>query len=284
MIVLPSGTSGGSMPYRHAWLFIVALIAATVFGFWRTYFGILSTAPVGFHVHGVTAALWMLLLLAQSYTPHRGQIALHRVMGRATFVALPLFAAGSMGVVHSMAAGTFGGDPFYALWGTRLAFIDLLAFGAVLYAAGMALRHRRNVRLHAGYMLSTALFLVSPVLGRVINRTVPGLTIHGPQDFHLFGWGVQLANLIAGIIALWLWRRDPRTGRPWAAALAVIVAQIIGFETVGASDAWRAIFAVLGMQPLAAMMAFGLAAGAAAMFVGWTAVGRGRGNIRPARA
>ena len=81
------------MPYRYAPAFIVAMIAATIFAFWRSYFGILSTAPLGFHAHGITASLWMLLLLAQSWTPHRGQMAVHRAMGRATFVVLPLFAA-----------------------------------------------------------------------------------------------------------------------------------------------------------------------------------------------
>lgn len=259
------------MPYRRAWLFIVALIGATIFAFWRSYFGKLATAPAGFHVHGVTASLWMLLLLAQSWTPHHGRIAIHRLLGRATFVAVPLFAAGAMGVVHSMAASTIGGDPFYALWGAPLAFLDLLALGAVLYAAGMALRHRRNVRLHAGYMLSTALPLVSPVLGRVFNSTVPGLVIHGPQDFPLFGAGVQLANLVAGIVAVWLWRRDPRIGRPWIVALGVIVAQTIGFQTVAASDAWRWVFTLLGRQPLAVPIVFGLTAGAATVLVGWNA-------------
>jgi hypothetical protein len=262
---------GGNMPYRHAWLFIVALIAATVFAFWRSYFGILSTSSAGFHAHGVTATLWMLLLLAQSWTPHHGQIALHRILGRATFVATPLFAAGAMGVLHSMAAGTVGGNPFYALWGAKLGLLDVLAFGAVLYATGMALRHRRNARLHAGYMLSTALPLVSPVLGRVFNQTVPGLVIHGPQDFPVFGAGVQLANLVAGLIALWLWRRDPRVGAPWAVALGVIVVQAVAFETLAASPAWHAAFATLATPPLAALMAFGLAVGAATVAVGWNA-------------
>lgn len=258
------------MPYRYAWLFILTLIAATVFAFWRSYFEVVSAAPTGFHVHGVTATLWMLLLLAQSLTPHRGQIGLHRLLGRATFVAVPLFAAGAMGVIHSMAMGTQNGDPFYALWGARLGFIDLLAFGAVLYAASMALRHRRNVRLHAGYMLSTALPLVSPVLGRVVNRTVPGLIIHGPADFPVFGSGVQVANLIAGFFALWLWKRDAKFGRPWAVALGVIIAQIVAFETFAVSDAWYTAFLGVGTQPLAGLGAFGLIAGAVAVWIGWT--------------
>ena len=259
------------MPYRHAWLFILALIAATAFAFWRSYFSILSVSPLGFHIHGVTATLWMLLLLAQSWTPHRGQMAVHRLMGRATFVATPLFAAGAMAVLHSMAAGTIGGNPFYALWGVKLSVLDVLAFSAVLYATAMALRHRRNVRLHAGYMLSTALPLVSPVLGRVFNQTVPGMIIHGPQDFPVFGLGVQLANAAAGLIALWLWRRDPRHGQPWLVALGVVLVQIVGFEVIPAGEPWRTVFGALAAPPLALLLALGLAIGAGVVAIGWTA-------------
>jgi hypothetical protein len=270
---------GGRMPYRHAWLFVATLIAATAFAFWHSYFAILARAPLGFHIHGVTASLWMLLLLVQSWTAHHARVATHRAVGRATFVAAPLFAAGSMAVLHSMAAGTAGGDPFYDLWGARLAWIDWLALLAVLYAVAMALHHRRNVRLHAGYMLSTALPLVSPVFGRVINQTVPGLIVSGPQDFPIFGMGAQLGNVPAAIIALWLWRRDPRFGRPWAIALAVIVAQTIGFETWAAGARWRGLFTTLGTQPLPALLAFGLAGGAVTVWWGWTAP---TGKPRPA--
>lgn len=269
------------MPYRHAWLFIVALIAATVFAFWRSYFDVLSSAPAGFHIHGVTATLWMLLLLAQSWTPHRGQMAAHRYVGRLTFVATPLFAAGAMGVLHSMAVSTRDGNPFYALWGVKLSVLDALAFGAVLYAVGMALRHRQNVRLHARYMLSTALPLVSPVLGRVFNQTVPGLIIRGPQDFPVFGGGVQLANLVAGLVALWLWRRDPRHGRPWAVALGVIVVQMIGFQAMSATGPGRAAFEGLGGAPLAVMLGLGLLMGGATVALGWNQVSGRRTPERP---
>jgi len=45
------------MPYRRAWLFFLALIAATLLGFWRSYFSVLATSPAGFHIHGMTASL-----------------------------------------------------------------------------------------------------------------------------------------------------------------------------------------------------------------------------------
>lgn len=271
------------MPYRNAGLFIAILIAATVFVFWPRYFGVFATAPAGSHLHGLTASLWMLLLLAQSWTPHSGQMALHRRVGKTSFIAVPLFAAGSMAVIHSMSIATSAGDPFYALWGAKLAFVDLLAFAAVLYGAGMALRHRRQVRLHAGYMLSTALPLLAPVLGRLINDTVPGLIVRGPQDFPVFGLGQQLANLTAAVVALWLWRRDPRFGRPWAIALAVIAVQIISFQLVPATARWYGLFLAIGTLSLPALIVAGLAAGAATIAAGWfLPAQRGSpGNVQP---
>lgn len=225
----------------------------------------------------------MLVLLAQSWTVDRRQFGAHRIVGRATFIAIPLFGAGAMGVIHSMATSTVGGDPFYALWGARLGLLDLLAYGAVLYAAGMALRHRRNMRLHAGYMLSTALPLVSPVLGRVFNQTVPGLVIRGPQDFPLFGSAVQLANFVAGGIALWLWWRNRSAGRPWAVAFGVVVAQIVGFETLATGSVWRGVFMAIGSLPLAVVLGVGLIAGVVTVLVGWN-THPGRRAAQPATA
>ncbi|WP_326523414.1 hypothetical protein [Sphingomonas sp.] len=271
------------MPYRHAWLFIAALIGATIFAFWRSYFGRLGDSPVGFHIHGITASFWMSLLLTQSWTPHHGHLAVHRSLGLATFAAVPLFAAGSMGVIHSMAIATIAGNPFYALWGGPLAFIDALAFGGFLYAVAMALRHRRNVRLHAGYMLSTSLMLVSPVLGRVFNQTVPGMIVRGPPDFPVFGISAQAGNLTAAIIALWLWRRDPRFGRPWAIAFGICVVQTAGFEAVDKVPPWQAAFLTLGAVPLSVMLAVGLTIGIVAVAIGWAGGMRPRGAV-PVRA
>ena len=95
----------------------------------------------------------MLLLLAQSWSAGYRQMAFHRKLGLATFVAMPLFAAGSMGVIRSMAFGTAHGDPFYPLWGAPLAGFEMMsltgagraAYGALgnlplaaLLAAGLA--------------------------------------------------------------------------------------------------------------------------------------------------
>ncbi len=46
-----------------------------------------------------------------------------------------------------------------------------------------ALKYRRKVWLHSGYMLATPLILFESPLSRVFGAWMPGLTIRGPQDF-----------------------------------------------------------------------------------------------------
>ncbi|MHA6722784.1 hypothetical protein [Sphingomonas sp. RS2018] len=267
------------MPYRHAWMFVVALFALAIVAFWRSYFGVFATAPTGFHIHGITAAIWMLLLLAQSATGGSGRLAIHRSLGLATFVAVPLFAAGAAGVIHSMAASTVGGNPFYALWGAGLAVFDLLAFAAFLAATGLALRHRRSVWLHAGYMMSTGLLLVSPALGRFLNQFMPGLLIRGPADFGLFRYGMHLSNAIVVGIAVWAYRRNPRYGRPWAIVGALTIVQSIGFELLGAMPAWRVAFESIARLPLAAVLVAGATLGVVVTWLGWTAGTKKRATV-----
>ena len=176
----------------------------------------------------------MLLLAAQSWSIDRGDRARHRSLGLAIFALVPLFFAGGAGVEHSMAVATGSGqDPFYNIWGPSLGAYDLVAsLGFVAFTA-MALRDRRRVARHAAWLLATPLLLVGPVLSRVYPRFIPGLAMHGPQDFGLFRWGIHLGGLTAIAIALWLWSRHRRDGRPWLAVAAINLVQLFLFETLG---------------------------------------------------
>ena len=56
------------MPYRHAWIWCLAIIALTAVAFWPGYFSQLREAKVTSHVHAVTATLWVLLVAAHRWT------------------------------------------------------------------------------------------------------------------------------------------------------------------------------------------------------------------------
>ena len=139
-----------------------------------------------------------------------------------------------------MAVATGSGqDPFYNVWGSSLGIYDLVASLGFVALSTMALRDRRRVARHAAWLLATPLLLIGPVLSRVYPRFIPGLAMHGPQDFGLFRWGIHLGGLTAIAIAIWLWSRHRVDGWPWLAVAAINLVQLILFERSASSPPGR---------------------------------------------
>lgn len=258
------------MPFKRAHYFVILLIVATGFAFWSSYLGKLSSAPAAWHLHGVSAGLWMALLAIQSWSATTRRFALHGAAGKASLALFPIFFAGGWGVVWTMAKAT-PGDIFYEIYGARLGTLDISANFAVGWLYYVALRDRRNVQLHARAMLATPIFLISPILGRLFDHFMPGLIMAGPQDFYLFAYSTHLANLVALLLALWLYRQAPRHGSAFLFTAIIIGIQSILFETLGRRAAWRALFVGIGSLPELPWLLLWLAVGAAIAWFGWTA-------------
>ncbi len=56
------------MPYPRAYIYVFVLLLLTFPAFWLNYYSQLADVPWQFHLHGVSATLWMLLLIWQSWT------------------------------------------------------------------------------------------------------------------------------------------------------------------------------------------------------------------------
>ena len=259
------------MPFRYAPQAIAGLIVLTVVGFWPGYFSVLGTAPWGYHFHGITASLWLILLAFQSWSAQQRRFALHRAYGIASLALFPLFLAGGLAVVLTMAASTAAGSPFYQVYGARLGTMDInsvVLLGILYYGA---LADRRRVQLHARWLLATPLPLIMPIIGRVINDWVPGLVMHGPQDFPLFAWGVRLSGGIALALTAWLYATAPRRGKPFLIAGAALLLQSVAFETIGRTTWWGAAFRALAALPIAPMLLAATVVGLAIDWFGWQA-------------
>lgn len=255
------------MPYRHAHWYLLALFPLAGLAFWPNYVSKLATSSAAFHLHGVTASLWIALVAFQSWSIHHRRNALHRQLGLASFALFPFFVTGGLLIVQSIAAKfATAADPFSAMYGARLASMDMLSTLTILYLFAMALRQRRKVQLHARYMIAPILFLLSPIFGRL-----PPLLPIGEPSLERFASVVQLANLLAFAIAAFLYLKAPRHGRPFLVVGAVIVAQSLSFVTLGRTAVWeQAIGAIAGL-PVSALVAIGFAASAAAIWAGWAA-------------
>jgi hypothetical protein len=263
------------MPYRHAHWYILSLFPLAALAFWPGYLSQFSTAAAEFHAHGVTASLWLLLLIAQSWTIHHDGRALHRTVGLASLVLFPLFLVGGTGIFFGMAQRYLEGAPFQAMYAPRLAWLDFVGVGGVAYFFHEALRLRRKVHPHAGYMLATAIFLLPPIIGRL---TAIPLGVTGPQDFAKMEPGFQIANGLTAAIAFLIAYRRGKHGRPFVVAGLLIILSAILFATVGRTAVWESIYAGIAAWPTTP---FALAAGLAGILVAWSGWTAGKRPVPP---
>lgn len=259
------------MPYRRAHWYLLLLFPLTGLAFWPNYFSKFAGSPYAFHVHGITASLWIGLLAFQSWTIHNRRRALHRGAGAASLALFPFFLVGGLLVLQTMAV-KFGAreDPFYALFGARLGAIDAVSSIALPFLFYLAIRWRGKVHLHARYMLAPILFLLPPILSRLIPA-LPPLAVTGPETFYRFGYGVHVADAIAVAVAALLYWKAPKHGRPFAIVGGLVLLQSLLFETLGQAPAWERLYSALAGVPTPIVVGIGLAAGVLAGAAGWTA-------------
>lgn len=256
------------MPNRLAHFYVLALFPLAALAFWPSYLSQLSTASAEFHAHGVTATLWLILLVAQSLTIHRGQRQIHRTLGLVSLVLFPLFLIGGSGIFFGMAERYVAGEPFQAMYAPRLAWLDFAGVGGFAYCYYEALRNRRKVHLHSRYMLATAIFLLPPIFGRL---TAIPLGVTGPEDFHRLSLGFQAANGMVAAFAFALAWWSGKHGRPFAVAGMLTIVGAVLYQLVGGMPAWQALYARVADLPSAPFMVATGIAGVAIAYAGWVA-------------
>ena len=155
-----------SMPkfYKNAYLYLALGLVIVVIGFTPSYFSRLSELSSPYHIHGISATLWMILLIIQPYLYKKGKLKLHKILGWSSLVLVPMIIIGGMKMMQFMIQHqeNYPPDTVY-----KLAFIDaltLFSFGLLFL---LAIWYRRNLQLHARYMVSTIFGPLLPALTRV---------------------------------------------------------------------------------------------------------------------
>ncbi len=207
-----------------------SLLALAPLAFWRGYVSRLPAGPDSFaHLHAILATAWLLLLIAQPLLIRRRKLALHRWVGRISWVLAPSFVAVAVLLAHHRFAqmdDTVFSKAAYALY-LPLSMTALFAASYVF-----ALVCQRDTRLHARFMICTALTAIDPIISRVlafhvieledpiyqaVNFSVMVLAlvmlaISLPAASHarrVFTW---FAAGFTAVLALWFWL--PNTA-PW---------------------------------------------------------------------
>ena len=257
------------MPYPRAHIWVLFVMAVIVLGFWPSYFAVWGTVPWQFHAHGIAASLWVIMVAGQSWTAHHRQLPLHRAIGKSSLLLFPFLIGGLAAIIDVTAKGYVAGDPFRSLFAGPFLIGLVLAIAAYVTVYYRALKYRRKVWIHSGYMLTTPLILFESPFGRILNGFMPGLIIRGPEDVHLVTHGIlwSMALELAFVAAVWL--KYGKKATPFLVAGAFIVAQMLFMGPLGNFEVFRTLMGVVGTTPSLVVVLAGFAIGALTSWAGW---------------
>lgn len=259
------------MPYRYAPHFTALMVLITIAGFWPSYFAPISQVPLAFHVHAFTAMLWLLLIIAQSIAIQRRQNALHRTLGKASFVLFPLVIFGFVMILNGMATRyVSAASPDDLVASPGFSFMVLIAIAAFLALFYNALKFRRNVRLHAGYLLATPMILFESSFGRLQDRAFPWLNVIDSEGSHAIMDSIPINNTMMTAFALALYFMDRRNGAPWLMVSAFLTVHSLMWFAPYFEFPGRFLY-LYGQVPPSVSLSVGLLAGMAATYFGWQA-------------
>lgn len=273
------------MPYRQAHYFVGFVLLVILTGFWASYFSVANAVPTAFHVHAISSMTWLLLLIAQHVAIHRRANALHRQMGKASFALFPFLILG-FAMIINVSAERFAAreSAFIAYLGPSFGIGMMVAIAAYVTLFYLALKHRRRVRLHAGYMLATPLILFESPFSRVMGTVFPWMNVIGSEGFHGLLDMIVLSNAMAIGFALALYFRDRRNGAPWLVAAGFMATQSVVMWFGPWIPAFAVLFDAYSAIPPSATLVAAIAIGAATAWLGWQEGKPPRRDPQPARA
>ena len=213
--------------YKQAVYYFGAVLVIALIGFYPSYFGNLANVDSVHQFHGITATLWMLMLIIQSWLMRMGKNQAHRIMGRTSLLLVPLFLLSGVFMIKAMLTSPSG---FSQAFGSRLVWIDTITLITFVVAYVSALYYRKNIQLHARFMASTAVLVLPPALGRLMPRLGEWITS--------FEMAVHLSYVICIVAVLGLIYDVYRKGKlraPYLILLISVALQQYGFY---ASTEW----------------------------------------------
>ncbi len=257
------------LPFPKAHWYVAAFLILTFAAFMPSYFAVLPSAPWVHHLHGITATLWIVLVMTQNWSAHRRRWRLHAVSGIASMALVPLFTVGGLLVTQNT---LLKDSVFKTMFGQALSVADLVVSVAFVLFYVLALRNRRNTAIHARYMLATVILLLGPSLSRLFAGYVPGFLVRSLETLPKFGDALDASFVVASAICLVLIIRDYRKGQPilpFFAALLATIAMVVSYYGIGYTDGYAKVANGIAALPVWQITVFALVTSGAAVLWGW---------------
>jgi hypothetical protein len=209
--------------------FAIAFVATTV-AFWPSFFSRLRTTDAAHLLHGLTATLWMVMPVVQSWLISRRKFKLHRRLGWMTLLVIaPTLVVSGLHAVQLMIERY---DSIHAIRLLKFTFLDISAMALFVIFLGLAIRsiQRKNIDDHARYMAGTVLFALEPALERVFVFFVPGVSGFAEAVYY----ALIAMEVILGALLLSEWRNG-KIRPPFVVALAFFILIHVSMTPIASS-------------------------------------------------
>ncbi len=156
--------------YKNSAFYFIGLFFVALIGFWQSYFskffdGVKFNSIDGYiHFHAATMVLWITLLITQALLIRFKHNSWHRLLGRFSFVLVPLVIISLILLAHSQIVLGDYGVTYNRLY---ILFLQLSLLVIFVIAYVLAMINRKTPARHARYMIATSLTLIDPAVARL---------------------------------------------------------------------------------------------------------------------
>jgi hypothetical protein len=216
---------------KIAGIIVAASVPLVVLAFWPLYLSRpFASVDRYTHLHAGLGLFWLVLLIAQPAAVHARRFAMHRVLGRISYVLAAAFAVAGILLSHhrlaSMDSGKFAVEGFAHYLPFNATVLFVLAYGFGLWC-------RRIPAAHGRFMLCTGIPLVDPVLSRVLAFYMPPLP--SPWLYQVVTFTV--ATVIAGLL-VFTYRGPAAPRRALIGYFVVLLLLQLGWFVIAPTAFW----------------------------------------------
>ena len=224
-------------PKAHLWLIIPFLIAFT--GFYFTYWSKFSEARFVQHLHGLSATAWFVLIIVQPFLYQKSKMNLHRILGTiGLFIAGGVVFSAMQVIPNNLKLENISENLRYSF-----IFADFVFVFGFSYSVIMAIIYKKDVDIHARYLISTVFWVMLPALSRLIY--FPLLISYGFPTPISFLQCVYIAGgsilLVLCILILLDFLKEKKLYRPYLLVTLTTLVVLLSWNYFGYAEWWREI-------------------------------------------
>jgi hypothetical protein len=221
-------------PRAHIWLIAPFIIAIGGFSF--SYWLKFSEVPFRYHVHGLSATLWYIILIIQPYIYHKKNIQLHRTIGKFSLVvAGAVFASALLMLPHLFSLGL----PLSVV--RTIIFQDSWTNIGFLVSVCLAIKHSSDIAKHARWMIVSAFWPLGQALFRLLRNILSNWNI----EINYPLWSQAIIIIIISALLIDDYRKEKKIYNSYGFALIsfILVFSIAGYMAEAAW--WKSIIEAL---------------------------------------